>query len=445
MIKIPAIENLIANPNGRAIFDTQHCSSWLELMGGALDVVDTLRAADVLPGQHIAVLLGNGREYYQILLGTVFAGCWLTPVNSHLTEPEIEYVLRDSGARMVFTDRALASTSGDMVTITPDALFAGAAQYDGDVIYQRLQGLLTESAGGFLMYTSGTTGRPKGVKRNSPALLGETLLNWCQLGCSIGLDGSGVHLVTGPVYHAAPGLYSLYDLLNGAGIVLMPRWDAERCLQLIESQHITHTHLVPTMFVRLLRDRENFDRAYDLSTLELVLHGAAPVAAVVKQQMIAWWGPVLVEYWGGSESGILTRVSAEQWLSHPGTVGKPLPQYELSVRDENFDCLPAGDIGTLYTRKPGQRRPFHYFNDEEKTESAYIDDWFTLGDLGWQDAQGYVYIADRRSNLIISGGVNIYPAEVESALLEHAAVADVVVIGVDDTEWGKRVHAVIQP
>jgi long-chain acyl-CoA synthetase len=161
--------------------------------------------------------------------------------------------------------------------------------------------------------------------------------------------------------------------------------------------------------------------------------------------MIAWWGPVLVEYWGASESGIITLVDSADWLSHPGTVGKPLPQYELSVRDQQFIELPAGAVGELYARREGQARPFVYFGDDAKTASCYRDDWFSLGDMGWLDELGYAYIADRRSNLIISGGVNIYPAEVESVLLAHPAVADVVVVGVDDAEWGKTVHAIIQP
>jgi long-chain acyl-CoA synthetase len=214
---------------------------------------------------------------------------------------------------------------------------------------------------------------------------------------------------------------------------------------MIEHYSIVRTHLVPTMFVRLLRDRKSYSRQYDLSSLRMVLHGAAPVSRQIKREMIAWWGEVLVEYWGASESGIITRVDSVQWLAHPGTVGKPLAHFEVSVRDEVFNELARGQIGSLYARKSGAPRPYHYFNDNEKTEGAYVDDWFTLGDLGWQDESGYIYIADRRSNLIISGGVNIYPAEVEGVLLEHGSVADVAVIGLADEEWGKRVHAIVQP
>jgi long-chain acyl-CoA synthetase len=389
--------------------------------------------------------MANKREYYQVLLGAVIAGVWLTPVNNHLTAPEIDYVLADSGARLLFTDRSEEQfhTGIDIARMPNQSEMP--CLYDAGECYRRISEAMTTPAGGFLMYTSGTTGQPKGVKRSSPGSLSSALAAWCQMGQSLGLDGQGAHLVTGPLYHAAPGLYSLYDLLNGASIVLMPRWDPDQCLRLIETWHITHTHLVPTMFVRLLRERDSTAEQYDLSSLNLVLHGAAPISPELKRRMIQWWGEILVEYWGGSECGVLTRVDSRQWLSHPGTVGRPLAQYQVSVRDEDFGELPCGEVGSLYARKPGTPRPFHYYNDDSKTSSAYVDDWFTLGDLGWQDDEGYIYIADRRSNLIISGGVNIYPAEVEGVLLEHPGVADVAVVGIEDAEWGKRVHAIIQP
>lgn len=445
LTEIPALEQLRNNPAAIAVTDGDTHSSWEEFFVGALDVVDLLKSRDVMPGQHVAILSGNNKEYYEVLLGAVIAGVWLTPVNTHLTVPEVDYVLTDSGAKVLFTDREELLSKDDFAVALPLEPRNSHEQGDSRQVYNRLIDLLGGKAGGFLMYTSGTTGQPKGVKRNSPGSLLDAMKLWCQTGTNAGLDGVGAHLVTGPIYHAAPGMFSFYDLINGASLVLMRRWNTRSCLEMIEQYSIVRTHLVPTMFVRLLRDRKSYPRDYDLSSLRMVLHGAAPVSREIKREMIAWWGEVLVEYWGASESGIITRVDSVQWLAHPGTVGKPLPHFEVTVRDEAFNELAAGEIGSLYARKSGTPRPYHYFNDDDKTEGAYVDDWFTLGDLGWQDDNGYIYIADRRSNLIISGGVNIYPAEVEGVLLEHASVADIAVIGLDDEEWGKRVHAIVQP
>jgi len=441
---IPALEKLQTSPRDIAIVDGESTMCWSELFGGALEIADFLESSGLVPGDHIAVLAANRKEYYQVYLGAVVAGVWLTPVNSHLTTREIDYVLSDSGSKVVFTDDSDLLANCEFAIALPLHRQDKPASLASEATYHRLKEKMSGLPGGFLMYTSGTTGQPKGVKRSSPPTLFGALSLWCQTGAAVGLDGRGAHLVTGPIYHAAPGMYSFYDLLNGAQLVLMQRWDAQRCLELIQAHSIVRTHLVPTMFVRLLRERQNLPDDYDLGSLRMVLHGAAPVAAQVKREMIAWWGEVLVEYWGGSESGVITSVDSAQWLEHPGTVGRPLPQFELSVRDESFGELNVGEVGSLYARKPGLPRPFHYFNDRAKTEASYTDDWFTLGDLGWRDEHGYVYIADRRSNLIISGGVNIYPAEVEGVFLEHPSVVDVAVIGLDDEEWGKRVHAVVQ-
>jgi long-chain acyl-CoA synthetase len=445
MHDITALEKLRRRPNDAAVIDVHGEHSWQALFAGALGVVRLLRDHGVGAGGHVAILSANRVEYFQALLGCLLAGVWLTPLNRHLSAPEVDYVLADSQALLLFT--AGCDYGGTTAMPVLPLLSGQLEQLNGPTAdrLEQISGLLQGEPGGTLMYTSGTTGRPKGVKRATTGNLGETWVNWCRLGRAIGLDGSGCHLVTGPLYHAAPGLYAFYDLLNGCPVVLMSSFDSGQCLAQIQRYRVTHTHLVPTMFVRLLRERVQSGQAEDLSSLQLVLHGAAPVAPDIKQQMIAWWGPVLVEYWGASESGIITLVDSADWLSHPGTVGKPLPQYELSVRDEQFIELPAGAVGELYARREGQARPFVYFGDDAKTESCYRDDWFSLGDMGWLDELGYAYIADRRSNLIISGGVNIYPAEVESVLLAHPAVADVVVVGVDDAEWGKTVHAIIQP
>jgi acyl-CoA synthetase (AMP-forming)/AMP-acid ligase II len=228
-------------------------------------------------------------------------------------------------------------------------------------------------------------------------------------------------------------------------MIVMPRWDEAEALRLLRERAVHHTHLVPTMFVRLLRMEDAERDAFRAPSLHRVLHGAAPIAAAVKQRMIAWWGPVLVEYWGGTESGVVTLVDSEEWLAHPGTVGRVLPHWEAFAVDEGGQRLPPGGTGALYSRHRDLPEPFVYHGDAEKTASAYLEAGvMTLGDVGWVDAEGYVFLCDRKSNMIISGGVNIYPAEIEQALAEHPAVADVAVFGIPDDEWGETVKAAVQ-
>jgi long-chain acyl-CoA synthetase len=240
-------------------------------------------------------------------------------------------------------------------------------------------------------------------------------------------------------------MFAVYDQLNGAPIVIMPRWDDAGALALIQEREIRHTHLVPTMFVRLLRLPESERARFQAPNLDLVLHGAAPIAPLVKRRMIEWWGEILVEYWGATEGGVTTLVDSRDWLAHPGTVGRALPHFEVFAVGDDGERLPAGEIGQLYSRNLRPGAPFEYHRDPDKTAAAYIDDRvFTIGDIGYVDADGWVYLADRKSHTIISGGVNIYPAEIEQVLLEHPAVADVAVFGVPDDEWGESVKAAVE-
>jgi long-chain acyl-CoA synthetase len=300
-------------------------------------------------------------------------------------------------------------------------------------------------AGGNMIYTSGTTGRPKGVKRSRPADLGGGLANLAVLGSKIGLDGSGPHLITGPMYHAAPLMFAVYDNANGAPIVIMPRWDEEQALRLLAEREIAHVHLVPTMFVRLLRLPDATREGFRAPKLDLVLHGAAPVSVAVKRRMIEWWGELLVEYWGATEGGVNTLIDSADWLAHPGSVGRCLPDFEVFAVDETKQRLLAGEIGDLYCRHRKVEAVFEYHGDPEKTADSYIAPGvFTIGDIGSVSEDGYVYLADRRSNMIISGGVNIYPQEVEQVLQEHPAVSDVGVFGIPDDEWGESVKAAVE-
>lgn len=432
------------DPEGLALDDLERTRSWAELADRALRFAALYRELGVRPHEHAALLMGNRVEFVECVLGAFLAGIWLTPVNHHLTAEEVRYVVSDSGSGVVLADEAhadVARASGAQRVLVAgaeleDAIGAVAAEGGPD---------LSGPAGGTMMYTSGTTGQPKGVKRQRAATVKDALAGQERYGRAIGLDGSGAHLVTGPLYHAAPGLFAVYDQACGAPMVVMPRWDERRFLALVQERRIRHTHLVPTMFVRLLRLPEEERAAFDTSSLDVVLHGAAPVSVAVKRRMIEWWGAVLVEYWGGTEGGVTTLVDSEEWLAHPGTVGRALPHYEVFAVDSQGRRLPAGQTGALYSRHRTTSRLFEYHGDEEKTERAYLTpDAFTLGDVGWVDEEGFLFLADRETNMIITGGVNVYPAEVEQVLQEHPAVADVAVFGVPDDEWGETVKAAVE-
>jgi len=296
-----------------------------------------------------------------------------------------------------------------------------------------------------MIYTSGTTGRPKGVKRTRPATLRDALDQHARMGRRYGLDGSGPHLLTGPMYHAAPLLFAIYDQANGAPLVILPRWDEREALGLLAAREIAHTHMVPTMFVRLLRLPEEERAAFRAPRLSLLMHGAAPVSVPVKRRMIEWLGPVLLEYWGATEGGINSLASSEEWLARPGTVGRALPAFEIFARDEAGRRLPPGEIGLLYCRHRQLAKVFEYHGAPAKTAEAHPEPHlFTLGDVGHVSDDGWVFLADRRSHTIISGGVNVYPAEVEQVIQEHPAVADVAVFGIPDEEWGEAVKAAVE-
>jgi len=395
------------------------------------------------PGGHAATLTHNRVECIELMHAAIQAGIWLTPINWHLLEPEIAHVVQDSGAEVVFADSAhaeLARAAGaKQVLLLGDALDrAVAAAPDAPMD-------LAGRSGGPMMYTSGTTGRPKGVRRARPARLDAALESFRAGARAVGLDGSGPHLVTGPIYHSAPGMFAVYDQMNGAPLVILPRWTEREALAALATREIEHTHLVPTMFVRLLRLPEEERAAFRAPRLHLVLHGAAPISPAIKRQMIEWWGPVLVEYWGGTESGVITCIGSNEWLAHPETVGRALPGYEVFSADDDGRRLPPGEVGMLYARHARVEKMFEYHEDPAKTASSYLDtSAFTLGDIGRVDAEGYVALADRSAHTIISGGVNIYPAEIEGVLQQHPAVADVACFGIPDDEWGEQVKAAVE-
>lgn len=433
---------LATKPDEMAVSDLRQQRSWRELDQNVRSLAAYLsQEAGIKPGEHLALMVGNRVEYIEGILAALLAGLWVTPINTHLTPGEVDYICQDCGASVILYDRDHAHLLADNISATRldiVQLVAGlpslpAIEFEPDA-----------AAGGNMLYTSGTTGKPKGVKRAKPATLGAMIERMTSTGRAFGLTGRGPHLVTGPLYHAAPGLFALYDLLNGASVLIMPRWDCDVFLDTVREYRVTTTHLVPTMFVRLLEIREHRPDPIDISSLSYVLHGAAPISQSVKQRMIDWWGPLLTEYWGATESGVVTLVDSRQWADHPGTVGRAISNFTVYVGDQQGN--PTGEPeGLLFCRHRQLEQVFSYHNDPNKTRKAHPQPYvFSLGDIGRVDDDGFVYLSDRESHMIICGGVNIYPTEVEQALMEHEEVIDCAVFGIPNEEWGEEVKAVVQ-
>ncbi len=433
------------NPNGLALDDGRQRRSWAELHDRVSRWARFIREdLGLAPHDHAALLMSNRCEAFEGILAGIEAGIWMTPINWHLAPDEVAYVVENSAARVVFTDAGLEATARS--SACPNVVLAGGPLEQALAAASDQPMPLDGPAGANMIYTSGTTGRPKGVKRRRPPTLAAAFEGQAAYARSIECDGSGAHLVTGPLYHAAPLMYAVYDQSVGAPIRIMENWDERECLRLLQESEIHHTHLVPTMFVRLLKRLSEEERnAFEAPALHTVLHGAAPISRQVKERMIEWWGPILYEYWGGTEGGVTTFLDSAAWLEHPGSVGQALPQYEVLAVDEAGKRLPPGEEGPLYARHAKLEDFFEYHGDPEKTAEAFIDPLtHTLGDVGSVDAEGWVYLADRASNMIISGGVNIYPAEIEAVLGEHPAIADVGVFGIPDEEWGEQVKAAVE-
>jgi len=432
------------DPEGVALDDLTRRRTWAEFLDRATRIAHLLRdELRLKPDDHVALLMGNRIEFVELTLAAMLAGVWITPVNWHLKAGEAAYVIEDSGARVLFTEEShlpmARRSAGSSALLRLDELESALANASDEPMPA------DGPSGGTMIYTSGTTGRPKGVKRGRPPTLGAALSEIAGKATAFGLDGSGPHMVTGPLYHAAPLLFAFYDQVNGAPLVILPQWDDARALELLQEHGIRHTHMVPTMFVRLLNLPDATRSRFDPSALRLVLHGAAPMSVAVKRRMIDWWGEVLVEYWGATEAGTTTLVDSAEWLAHPGTVGRALPSFEVFAVDEKGQRLAPGEVGVLYCRHKHLRQVFEYHGAPEQTAEAHPEPFlFQIGDIGRVEEDGYVYLSDRKSNMIISGGVNIYPAEIEQIMQEHPAVADVAVFGIPDPEWGEAVKAAVE-
>jgi len=426
--------------------------SYAELAARADQYGRGLQALGLRPGDCVAGMLPNSTEALALFFAAVQTGLYVVPVNWHLAAAEVAYILSDSGAAaFVAHERfaAVAAEAAELAGIKENARFA-VGEIAGFAPLAALGADSTgrpdpRTAGAPMVYTSGTSGRPKGVRR---ALTGEDPDQPpLAAGWFFGIFGlkpldGNVHLCCSPLYHTAVLNFATISLQVGHPVILMDRFDGEELLRLVEKHRVTHSHMVPTQFRRLLALPEETRSRYDVSSWRSAIHSAAPCPPDVKRQMLDWWGPVVTEYYAASEGGG-TVITGAQWLARPGSVGLPWPGSQILILDEEGGDVPAGQTGLVYMKMGAST--FDYYKDEAKTLASRARGMFTVGDIGYLDADGYLFICDRKSDMIISGGVNIYPAEIESALAAHPAVGDVAVFGIPHEDWGEEIKAVVQP
>ena len=429
---------------------SNECITLKELNDHSNQLANYFRSIGLSPGDGIAILMENNIQYPEIVRAALRAGLYYTGVNHYLKPEEAAYVVDNCGARLVISSTGKIETSEALVPLTPNVehrLVVGDASEHHESFEDTLAAHPTTPTssthnGDQMLYSSGTTGRPKGIKRELTT--GDVMPPVLQVAQLVGYDADTRYLATAPLYHSAQLGPVQSSTSVGATAVIMPWFDAEWALQLIEQYEITHGQFVPTMFIRMLKLPEETRLKYAQPKLMSAVHTAASCPVEVKKRMIEWWGPVLSEFYGGTEGNGLTNITSEDWLAHPGSVGQAVLGV-LHICDDDGQELPAGEAGLIYFER--DHLPFEYHNDPEKTRGAQHPEyplWTTLGDIGYVDEQGYLYLTDRKSFTIISGGVNIYPQAVEDCLCLHPKVQDVAVVGVPHEEMGEEVKAIVE-
>ena len=454
-------------PDTPALVDERGSTSWSDFDERANRLIHALRARGLEPGSTIALMSGNRREAFEITMAATHAAWVIVPVNWHWVEDELVYVVEDAGAdALVVEDRffdvgqAAADRLGaacPVRIVIGDAESAATDRRADSAPFEVYESVLASGAptepvdqamGGPMFYTSGTTGFPKGVRSSLTAVGADVaMLELIGAGFSdmLGLPQGGVTLLEGPMYHSAQWVFSMFPLVGrGSTVVMRHQFDPAETLELIDRHEVTNVHLVPTQLVRMLKLPEPIRAGFDGSSLVVAHHGAAPCPPAVKRSMLEWWGPRLTEYYGGTEGGFLTMISGAEWLERPGSIGRALATIDLRVLDDDGHECPANTSGQIYF-KSLLGNDFEYHNAPEKTAAAHSSDGYgTLGDIGYVDDDGFVFLSDRKIDMIISGGVNIYPAEIEGVLVTHPMVTDAAVFGVPDDEFGEQVKAVVE-
>ena len=431
--------------------DTGQRTSWQELDDRSNQLVNLFRSRDINVGDHIALLMENHLQYFEIAWAAFRSGIYITCINRYLTADEAAYIVNDSGAKAVISSTEIAASAEllDHLENCPQRFLARGTAPGWESLNDALEGFdstpqVEQLQGDSMLYSSGTTGRPKGIKRPLPNASVTLGIPGADTNSPYGFDEHSIYLSPAPLYHAAPFGFCMRVLCFGGTVVMMPKFDEQKALEHIERFRITHSQWVPTMFVRMLKLDKDVRESFDLSSHRVAVHAAAPCPVEVKQQMMAWWGPIIWEYYAGTERNGSTIIAPDDWLAHPGSVGRAASG-TLRICDEDGTELPANQEGLIYFEQA--KRPFEYHNAPEKTaESGHPQhaNWTALGDVGYVDDDGFLFLTDRKAYLIISGGVNIYPREIEDALIMHPQVTDVAVFGIPNAEFGEEVKAVVQ-